>query len=205
MGVHAMKFCLMGAAALAAIGVTDANASFIINIDQVGSNVVASGSGSFNLTGLTDRGNGGYAIPQTTPEFGILDIGGANHTPVEVYTILQGPTSFGTGWISFSSTETGPLVGISPAGQANNEDLFLPPDYIGGTTITNSDTWESATLDSLGLTPGTYTWTWGTGANADSLTVNVVPEPAMLAVFGIPALLLVGLRRRTGLSGGRIG
>ncbi|MGH8117063.1 MAG: PEP-CTERM sorting domain-containing protein [Rhodanobacteraceae bacterium] len=49
--------------------------------------------------------------------------------------------------------------------------------------------------------PGTYTWTWGTGAD-QSFTldiVNAVPEPAALGMFGFGVLLIgafVGLRRR---------
>ena len=44
---------------------------------------------------------------------------------------------------------------------------------------------------SLGLTPGIYTWNWGSGANADSLTINIgtaippgaVPEPSTWAML----------------------
>jgi hypothetical protein len=56
-----------------------------------------------------------------------------------------------------------------------------------------TDTYAGQTISSLGLTPGTYTWTWGTGAHADSLTVQIgpaaIPEPstAIIALSGAVA------------------
>jgi hypothetical protein len=54
-------------------------------------------------------------------------------------------------------------------------------------------TFDNATFASLNVIPGTYTWTWGTGAHADSFTLQIgpagVPEPStwalMLAGFGL--------------------
>jgi hypothetical protein len=64
------------------------------------------------------------------------------------------------------------------------------------------------TLDTLGLTPGTYTYTWGAGAVADSIVVNIsdaalsaTPEPstAFLGITGIGAAIAF-LRLRRGLA-----
>ncbi len=57
-----------------------------------------------------------------------------------------------------------------------------------------------ATFSSLGLTPGTYIWTWGSGADADSFTMNIgvssVPEPASLMMLGTGSLAILGFARR---------
>src|SRR5262249_22787531 len=66
------------------------------------------------------------------------------------------------------------------------------------------DTWNGATIASLGAIPGTYTWHWGTGANADSFTLNIIapsaaPEPASLALLamGLAGLGMVVRTRRS--------
>jgi hypothetical protein len=60
------------------------------------------------------------------------------------------------------------------------------------------------TFASIGLTPGTYTWTWGSGSNADSLTVQIgpaaVPEPASVLVVEVGFLGLAAVRHRCGKS-----
>jgi len=39
--------------------------------------------------------------------------------------------------------------------------LVLPTGYTSGSALTTSETWNNTTLAGLGLTDGTYTWTWG--------------------------------------------
>jgi len=50
------------------------------------------------------------------------------------------------------------------------------------------------TFASMGLTPGSYTWSWGSGLNADSFTLNIVATPAGVPESGSTAFsMLLGL------------
>jgi hypothetical protein len=55
-------------------------------------------------------------------------------------------------------------------------------------------TYDNQTFSSLGVTPGTYVWTWGSGPDADSFTLNIgtVAVPAPLIGRGIPFLIAAG-------------
>jgi hypothetical protein len=65
----------------------------------------------------------------------------------------------------------------------------VPSGYVSGTSLSDTSTYDGATFASLGVTPGVYKWTWGSGTNADSFKLDIVavPEPStwimMLAGF----------------------
>jgi hypothetical protein len=44
-------------------------------------------------------------------------------------------------------------------------------------------TYSGATLATLGVTPGTYKWTWGTGANQNFTLQIKIPGPARTAIW----------------------
>jgi hypothetical protein len=75
--------------------------------------------------------------------------------------------------------------------------LNLPNGYVSGSPLSATSTYTSQTFASLGLTPGTYTWTWGSGPTADSFTVQIgaVPEPTSSLLVCL-SLVFAALQRR---------
>ena len=79
--------------------------------------------------------------------------------------------------------------------------IGLPVGYLSNDPLSSSATWTAATFASLGLTPGTYEWTWGTGMDADSFTLQIgpagVPDTgSTLSLLSFASLGLVALRRK---------
>jgi hypothetical protein len=77
------------------------------------------------------------------------------------------------------------------------KQLFVPSGYVSRTALSDNSTYDSATFASLGLTPGSYVWSWGKGADADTFTIDVgspIPEPASLALVAT-GLIGLGLNR----------
>ena len=145
-----------------------ASGDFNVTITQVGNDVVWNGSGSFNLAALTSAGPsgtvGGYNSGQA-----IWAIG--PNTSVDTYSgTITYPLSFGTTALDVTSN-TGSTFGILPGGSGRL--LYVPSGYVSNTNISGTATYANTTIASAGLTPGTYTWSWGSGANASSLVMTI--------------------------------
>jgi hypothetical protein len=69
--------------------------------------------------------------------------------------------------------------------------LYVPHGYTSGTSLMDSATYDTTTFSVLGATPGTYEWTWGSGAN-QNFTLQIGAVPAPLIGRGPPVLLAVG-------------
>jgi hypothetical protein len=175
----------LGAAALALTAgpAAPAQAAYVVTLEQVGANVVATGSGTLNLAGLNFSSTG-HDQAGLLPREAIIITGPATQTPNDNYTGFTGPTSFGSGLGGDANTGSGSSVdirGLPPS------ELTVPAGYVSGNPLSDTATYDNATFSSLGVTPGTYKWTWGTGANADSFTLQIgaVPEPASLALLAV--------------------
>jgi hypothetical protein len=81
--------------------------------------------------------------------------------------------------------------------------LLVPHGYTSGSPLSGSATFNDATPASLGLTPGTYTYTWNSfplrlSFQDDSLTVKIgsIPEPSTWAMMliGFACLGFAGYR-----------
>src|SRR5262245_17825911 len=83
--------------------------AYTVTLRQVGSNVVATGHGAFDLTGLTFVGprqvSGGAVIGPNVP---VIQTGPTTLVNFDRYSgFFTGPTSFGSGGIFFPTTCSG--------------------------------------------------------------------------------------------------
>ena len=170
-----------------------AQGGYIISVSEIGSNVIAQGSGDLDLTGLTGPGLGADS-PRVDGSTGTIVIGAS--AGIDVYGGAIPPTSFGTGLSTAATSGVGDIVGI--AGIIGN--IGVPVGFTGGSLSPSSATWTGTSIFALGLTPGSYHWTWGTGVD-QAFEVNigptVVPEAgeSLVVLCGLSGLLL-GSRRR---------
>jgi len=161
------------------VSVRTAQAGYTVILQQVGPNVVATGSGPIDLTGLTSNASlsrNPAISPAGGPYGGATICTGPTSSSVNRYLPLRGPRSFGSGPFTSASSGSGRMVGIFTT--IFGTYLFVPTGYVSGTTLSDSATYNNATLASLGVTPGTYVWTWGTGPNQNfTLRIPVPPPP----------------------------
>jgi hypothetical protein len=171
-----------------------ADARVIITLDQVGPNVVATGSGRINTTGLTLLG-GQSLNAFIDPSGANLFLGSAGESVTLLYTGVSGPVNFGTGDFTSATTATpSPFAFFGIRGSFG--DINVPTASFSGSFLSGTATWDNTTIAALGARVGAYTWTWGSGANADSLTLFVTPEPGTLGLLGTSVISLAGMVRR---------
>ena len=128
----------------------------------MGSNVVAKGEGAIDLAGLTRDIVNGSEASFIWPARGIIVTGPINSSDADVYIGFTGPASFGSGNNAPNADSGGgDIVGI----EGFFKDLFVPAGYELGKPLLNTATYLNQSFLSLGVTPGTYEWIWGTGEN----------------------------------------
>lgn len=165
------------AALLTCLVFSPAFATLTFRLAESGGNVVVTVSGSLNTVGLTPlffSACGANGVIQ--PSFGSICVGAG----ATLNTGLAGPTTFGLNIRTNASSSTGQSVSMAGDGGA----VGLPAGYTSGSPLSGTATFNGATFASLGVTPGTYIWTKGAGANADTVVVTTVPE----AVATVPTL-----------------
>jgi hypothetical protein len=172
-----------------------AQAGYIVSLQQVGPDVVATGSGTINLTGLSLNFSGGGSTGFMSPDSAVLFIGtGASDTYVGSFS---NPASFGPGISDTPDSSSGGVVGIG----GSFGELDVPQGYVSGTPLSlSSSTFNVQTFSSLGVTPGTYEWTWGTGANQNFTLYAGVPVPAVPDSGSTLGLLLLAVATLFGVS-----
>src|SRR5438046_6982834 len=178
------------------LSVRPAEAGYTVTLQQVGPDVVATGSGAINLTGLIHAGYLTYGwgpgvLPGAADDgwggviAGRISTGPTIAGSVDSYHLgPSGPTSFGSGGGADASSGSGDTVGTAADSSKDGSDcdrfLIVPRGYVSGTFLSDSATYSGKTFATLGVTPGTYVWTWGTGANQNStLKIPRAPPPVV--------------------------
>jgi PEP-CTERM motif len=170
-----------------------AQAGYVVTLEQLGPNVVATGSGALDPTplGFTGPVNTGGSDAFMEPRAAVMIIGPSGNADLYGFNLfgaqMVGPSSFGSrDSIITADSSSGDFVGLNASGA-----LDVPTGYVSGSPLADTATWNNQTLSSLGVTPGIYEWTWGNGADQNyTLQIGEVPEPA---TWGAGALLALGL------------
>jgi PEP-CTERM motif len=176
-----------------------AQAGYVVTLQEVGSDVVATGGGPIDLTGL-----GGdllaLAAAAIVPSAGLISTGSPIFEGATAHSgFITGPASFGSGGETFADSGTGDKVGLA----VDLQLLVVPFGYASGDPLSDTSTYLNQTFASLGVTPGTYVWRWGSAEPDQSFTLIIgpaaVPEPASIALLGagLAALLLFRTGRRS--------
>ena len=187
------KAAALGVAMFISAGMSapPAQAAYVVTLAQVGPDVVATGSGTIDLAGLFFSGSGSLASLMR-PASPAISIGATGEA--DGYSGATAPSNFGSGLLTFASGGKGDIV------EADDIFISVPAGYVSGAALSDSSTWDNATFAGLGVRPGVYVWTWGSGADADSFTLDAraVPEPSTWALLGVGFLGLaaIGLRAR---------
>ena len=170
--------------------ISSAPGAFIINMGEVGSDVLVLGSGQINLTGATSGSGGTTSISQMGPNIARFISTPASNSPRDDYLFVTRPISFGSGIDTFTGLGTGDLFSII----GNN--LGLPAGYVSQDPLSFSLTFPNTDLATVGANIGSYEWTLPN----DTITLNVgatIPEPSsVMLIVSMAGFGLLRSRRR---------
>jgi hypothetical protein len=149
----------------------------VVTISNSGSDVVMTSTGTVNLSGLTlvssnfgPIGGGGLGI--NTATF-ICGNNGSYATTYSGFTAT--PSNFGSGSGASPSSASGDYFGVI-FNQQPPYLLLVPTGYTSGANISSTQTFNNTSLSTLGLTNGTYTYTWS-GGSIDVVVGGPAPTP----------------------------
>ena len=169
--------------------------AFTITIEQVGPNVVATGTGAMNLAGLSFFNPGSVGTASVWPVTGRISMSSMSGGNADTYIGFTGPSSFGGGDVALANFSSGDVFAF------DLDAMFLPSGYVSGNPLSDMAIYFTATVASLGLTPGTYVWTWGTGLENQNVTLQIGPAGVpdggtTVSLLGCALLGLAALRRK---------
>lgn len=171
---------ILNALVAAALACSSAYGAVTVRVEEVGNDVVAIATGAINTAGFDIKSGaigsigGRFAgtgfVPSWTCDFGVGSTVG-----VDAYVAngLVNTDVCSTGGRVNATTNSGSFVGIVADAGRNELVVYVTPGYVSGEAINSTSTWPAQTFASIGLVPGRYLYTWGSGANADSITLLI--------------------------------
>lgn len=180
------------------------HAGLVVTIQDSGSNVTATLSGSFtSLPTPFTSGNTSFAptISPSSPLLGVSDTAASpTNFPVHIYNfeVAQRLPVLGPGGSTAVDATT-----ASTKFRVARTSVTLLQSYTLGTPFSGTMTWNNASIASLGLTAGTYSAVLEDVG--ETVTVNVVPEPSSIAMLGFAGIAAAAAfqRRRVARLGKR--
>lgn len=170
--------------------------SLAMRIEQQGGDVVVSGSGSLDTSGLGTP-NTGATRAAMLPLTGALNVGPAVSVPAAIYQdAFAAHSTFGSGFLNFATSGAGDNVSLG----ANASLLGVPAGYVSGAPLVGSSTYAGETLASLGVAPGLYGYLLKNGQVVTLEVVAEVPAPGAAWLL-VTAVAFLGLRRSTTANG----
>ncbi|MGK0190639.1 MAG: hypothetical protein ACI9R3_006469, partial [Verrucomicrobiales bacterium] len=165
----------------------ESHAEVVINAVEIdGDVVITSEEGSLDTTAFNIIDTGSNPTMAINPADGWIWFGpGRLHNLRYSGTSFSDPGNFGTGTGIGATSSTGLPLAVFPASYGN---LFVPEFYQSGDLLASSSmTFEGKTFADLGMTPGSYVWSWETASSTtDSITLNITASDPDADDDGVP-------------------
>jgi hypothetical protein len=180
----------VAALTFATLAASTAEAKFVLTLQQKGADVIGNGSGAIDLTDFDSNPRSFRNPTELAPNASVIAAGSGNALGPDVnafHGAITAPPNFGPGGMTLGESFGDPIF-------VSKLEIGVPVNYVFGDPLSDFLFYEGDSFQSLGVTPGTYVWSWGSGAHADTFTLDVlsigspaVPEPSTWA------MMLIGL------------
>ncbi|OXU15416.1 PEP-CTERM sorting domain-containing protein [Sedimentisphaera salicampi] len=177
------------------------SAGIIMNIYPEDGDVLATFSGSLDLTGFYDSGNAMNEsiapeeemamIAPSHPFVAVNPSGGITLTKIDSFESPM--TSFGTNGLIQADSFSGSTLLLSHNEDISSQFISFDGNDINENNIvqvSGSAAFENSTVSGLGLNPGTYEINDSDFAEGENFTLTITPEPATLALLGLGGALI---------------
>ena len=181
------------------LGKTDA--AVTITISQSGNSVIFNATGALEIDASTvgapeysvpeARGFSPYTVGFPVPVlFTSLRMGNKTPSNIDAYYLTSSFPDYGVANYHEATTSSGDIIGF------RSNVLILPDGYVSGSEILSESTHANVMLSSFGFIPGSTYQAALSGNTADTVTINIVPEPSVISLGVIGCVIVSMIRRR---------